>query len=253
MEKPIKTILIDDDQEALTLLEAYLKVLPGIDLTGKAPSGEEGLEMIRENHPELIFLDIDMPGISGIEIARIIKERNYKTQVVFTTAFNNYAYDVIATEPLDYLIKPFGQDDLIPVIKKYWQKLNREEDERRFEILIQSQKTYGKVKFPTRNGAIILHPDDVALMRARGNSCELYLADGNIELVSRTLFQVATMFKSPNNYRISRSSCINLKFLHKVDRSNKVCIISINGINYEESLSRKNLDFMEKIKCFPIT
>lgn len=253
MEEQIKTILIDDDQEALMLLETYLKALPEFDIINKAFSGEEGLKMIGEYFPDLIFLDIDMPDISGIEIARIIKERNYKTQVVFTTAFNKYAYDVIATEPLDYLIKPFGTEDLLPVIQKYRDKLNKEEDERRIDILIQSQKTYGKVKFPTRSGVIILHPDDVAIIRAQGNNCELFLADGTIEIVSRNLLQVLEAFNSPNIYRISKSTSLNLKFLRKVDRSNKFCIISIQGINYEENLSRKNLDFLERIKCFPIS
>ncbi len=253
MEERIKTILIDDDEEALALLENYLKALPEIDLIGKSSSGENGLEMIGELSPDLVFLDIDMPDVTGIEIARIVKKRNYKTQIIFTTAFNNYAYDVIATEPLDYLIKPFGPEDLVPVIHKYREKLTREEDERKIEILVQSQKTYGKVKFPTRNGVVILHADDVALIRAQGNNCELFLADGTIEVVSRSLFQVAIAFKNPNIYRISRSSGLNLKFLRKVDRSNKVCIININGISYEESLSRRNLDFLERMKCFPIS
>ena len=253
MEDQIRTILIDDDEEALMLLENYLKSFPEIDLKGKAYFGEAGLEMIREHIPDLIFLDIDMPDMSGIEIARIVKERNYKTQVVFTTAFNKYAYDVIATEPLDYLVKPFGPEDLAPVIHRYRQKLTKEEDERKIEILVQSQKTYGKVKFPTRNGVIILHADDVALFHAQGNNCELFLADGTIETVNQTLLQVAVAFKNPNIYRISRSTGINLKFLRKVDRGNKTCVVSINGIHYEEGLSRRNLDFLERMKCFPVT
>ncbi|HBL74530.1 MAG: hypothetical protein A2W90_20800 [Bacteroidetes bacterium GWF2_42_66] len=252
MEELIRTILIDDDQEALVLLETYLKALPEIDLTGKASSGEEGLQMISEYFPDLVFLDIDMPDTNGIEIARIVKERNYKTQIVFTTAFNKYAYDVIATEPLDYLIKPFGPENLTPVIHKYREKLSREEDERKIEILVQSQKTYGKVKLPTRNGVIILHSDDVALIRAQRNYCELFLADGTIECVNQSLNQVMAAFDSPNIYRISRSAGLNLKFLRKVDRSDKICVVNIKGIDYEESLSRKNLDFLERMKCFPI-
>ena len=253
MEDLIRIILVDDDEEALMLLENYLKALPEIDLIGKTTSGANGLELIREKLPDLVFLDIDMPDLNGIEIARIIKEKNYKTQVVFTTAFNDYAYDAISTEPLDYLVKPFGPENLIPAIQRFRQKQNKEEDDRKFEVLIQSQKTYGKVKFPTRQGVIILHADDVALMRAQGNSCELFLSDGSVEIVNITLNKVATAFRNPNIYRISRSSAINLKFLRRVDRKNKLCIISINGTNFEESLSRQNINFFEKLKCFPIS
>lgn len=253
MEEKIRIILIDDDKEALSLLEAYLRAMPDFELVGETTYGELGLELIREKMPDMVFLDIDMPDLNGIEIAKIVKERNYKTQIVFTTAFNNYAYDAISTEPLDYLIKPFGPENLKNVLHRFRQKQKREEDERKFEILIQSQKTYGKVKFPTRSGVIILHPDDVALIRAQGNNSELFLSDGAVELVNVTLNNVAIAFNNPNIYRISRSSCINLKFLRKVDRRNKVCIITINGKNFEESLSRRNLNFFEEMKCFPIS
>ncbi len=249
----IRTILIDDDEEALMLLESYLETLTEVDLIGKTTSGEDGLELIREELPDLVFLDIDMPDINGIEIARIVKERNYKTQIIFTTAFNNYAYDAISIEPLDYLVKPFGPENLLPALQRFRQKRKKEEDDRKFEVLVQSQKTYGKVKFPTRQGVIILHADDVALMRAQGNSCELFLSDGSVEMVTITLNKVALAFNNPNIYRISRSSGINLKFLRRVDRKNKVCVITINGTNYEESLSRQNINFFERLKCFPIS
>lgn len=245
--------MIDDDTEALMLLETYLKSLKEVEIIGKATSGEEGLRLVGENYPDLLFLDIDMPDINGIEVARIIKERNYKTQIVFTTAFNKYAYDAITTEPLDYLIKPFGLGNLEPVICKYKQRLNKEEDERKFEILIQSQKTFGKLKLPTNNGVIILHADDIALFKANGNSCVLYLSDGTIETVNVSLFRVVKLYGNPNIYRISRSIAINMKYLRRVDRSNKTCIISIKGNNYEEMLSRNNINFFERMKCFPIS
>lgn len=235
------------------LLETYLKSLPEVEIIDKATSGKEGLKLIGESFPDLIFLDIDMPDINGIEVARIIKERNYKTQIVFTTAFNKYAYDAIITEPLDYLIKPFGTENLEPVILKYKQRLNKEEDDRKFEILIQSQKTYGKVKLPTVNGVIILHADDVALMKANGNNCVLYLSDGNVETVNVSLFRVAKLFGNPNIYRISRSIAINMKYLRRVDRANKTCVISVKGNSFEEVLSRNNINFLEEMKCFPIS
>ncbi|MDX9881971.1 MAG: response regulator transcription factor [Prolixibacteraceae bacterium] len=254
MEGRIKTILIDDDQEALMLLETYLKVLPEIDIKGKASSGKEGMDMIRNLLPDLVFLDIDMPGINGIKIARAVKEKNYSTQIVFTTAFNNYAYDVIETKPLDYLVKPFGPNDLLPVISKYREKVSKEESERKIEILVQSQRTCGKVKFPTPTGVVILHPDDVALIRVKkGNSCELFLADGTVETVKKSLLQIVEEFQNPNIYRVSKSVGLNLKFLRKVDRTNRTCTISIREVNYEETLSRKNIRFLEKMRCFPIT
>ena len=76
--------------------------------------------------------------------------------------------------------------------------------------------------------------------------------DGTIDEVNQSLNQVMAAFNSPNIYRISRSAGLNLKYLRKVDRSAKICIVSIKGVDYEESLSRKNLDFLERMKCFPI-
>jgi len=252
MEDLIKTILIDDDEEALILLETYLKLLPDIELIGKASSGEDGLKLISENLPALVFLDIDMPDISGVEIARIIKERNYKIQIVFTTAFNKYAYDVIVTEPLAYMVKPFGPEELESVVSKFRQKQNKEEDDRKFEILIQSQKISGKFKFPTRNGVVILHVDEIALIRANGNSCIFYLGDGSTETVNCSLNKVTMLFANLNVHRIGRSTAINMRYLRRVDRTNQTCTISVKGSNYEEPLSRRSINFFERMKCFPI-
>lgn len=248
----VRVVLIDDDQEALHLLENYLKIYPEIEILGMANGGQEGLILVQELHPDLIFLDIDMPDISGIEIARSIKERNYNTQVVFTTAFNKYAYDVISMEPLDYLTKPFGAEKLRQVREKYFQRLNREEDERRIEILVQSHKSFAKTKLPTRNGVILVHPGEVVLIRANGNNSEVSLSDGTVEEITLTMVKLIGQLNNMDLYRINRSTIINLKYLRRVDRRAQTCVITINGKEHVESISRMNVRFFEKIKCFPI-
>ncbi len=252
-DQEVRMVLIDDDQEALHLLENYLKVYPEVNILGMASGGQEGLLLVQELQPDIIFLDIDMPDISGIEIARCIKERNYNTQIVFTTAFNKYAYDVISMEPLDYLTKPFGPERLKQLRDKFFQRLNKEEDERRIEILVRSHKVLSKVKLPTRSGVIVVHPGEVVLVRARGNYSEIYLSDGTVEEITVTLAKLATMLNNMDMYRISRSTMINLKFLQRVDRRAQTCVITINDKEHVESISRMNIRFFEKIKCFPIS
>lgn len=107
--------IVDDEPLALTLLESYVRKTPFLNLTGKYTGASSAMSDLRASEVDLIFLDIQMPEVSGMEFARMVSPR---TRIVFTTAFSDYALEGYRVSALDYLLKPFSYTDFIVAAKK---------------------------------------------------------------------------------------------------------------------------------------
>jgi two-component system LytT family response regulator len=115
----VSALIIDDSKQARKLLRMMFKDLaPCIYIVGEAENVLEGLNLIEQFQPDAIFLDIEMPGISGLQLAEILIEKQYKGSVVFTTAYNSYAIKAFRLSAIDYLLKPIQEDELIQAIEK---------------------------------------------------------------------------------------------------------------------------------------
>lgn len=115
----IKVILIDDEPPAIERLECLLLENPGIEITGKSSKPDEGIDLILKMKPDLVFLDIEMPGKNGFDVVKEIKEGGLSPSFVFTTAYNHYAIKAIKNSIFDYLLKPIDVDELKVVLQKF--------------------------------------------------------------------------------------------------------------------------------------
>ncbi len=252
IDEKITAIIVDDEEEAISLLEIYLQPFHEIEIIYKTSSPQKGIRYIKKKEPNLVFLDIDMPEIDGIEVATMIKEEKLNTEVVFTTAYSEYAFQALKVKPLDYLIKPFGPEELISVINRLKTNKKRKELERRMDIFVKNNKSNPKIKFPTRFGIILINPDDIMLMRIENNNTLIYTTDGNSEIITMSALKIVATIDSPSFVKISRSAYINLQYLRRIERKNKTCVIQYKDISFEEPLNRTGLSFFEKLDCFPI-
>jgi DNA-binding LytR/AlgR family response regulator len=252
IEKNITAMIIEDDEEALSLLEIYLQAFDEIELIAKTTSPQKGIQLLRRKKPDIVFLDIDMPDIDGVEVAETIRKNDLKTEVIFTTAYSKYAYKALHVEPLDYLLKPFGPEDIITVINRYQTKIKRKELERRMDLLIKNNKVIPKVKFPTRTGIIFINPDDIMLYKAESNYCRIYLKDGEEELIMLSLYKVVSVVNSKRVFKTSRSACINLQYLKKIDKRTRTCFLNYKDLTLETKIRRSYLLHVEKLNCFTI-
>lgn len=111
----ISCLIVDDEPLALDLLERYVQKTPFLDFHGKCASAIEALEVVNSRSIDLIFLDIQMPELTGMEFSRVIKK---DTRIIFTTAFNEYAIDGFKVNALDYLLKPFNYEEFLRAANK---------------------------------------------------------------------------------------------------------------------------------------
>jgi len=252
IERNITAMIIEDDEEALSLLEIYLQAFESIELIAKTTSPQKGIRLLTKKNPDVVFLDIDMPDIDGVEVAETIRENNLRTEVIFTTAHSKYAYRALHVEPLDYLLKPFGPEDLIAVINRYQAKIRRGELERRMDFLMKNNKVIPKVKLPTRTGIILINPDDIMLYKAESNYCRVYTKEGENELIMLNIFKSASIANSKTVVRVNRSAYINLQYLKKIEKKTRTCFLTYKDLTLETRIKKSSLIYFEKLNCFPV-
>src|SRR5690242_19331881 len=115
----IKAIIIDDEPLARMIVQEYLQAYPGITVLQECSDGFEGIKAIQALHPDLIFLDIQMPKINGFEMLELIEQ---PPSVIFTTAFDEYAMKAFEAHAIDYLLKPFNKERFDKAIQKWMQQ-----------------------------------------------------------------------------------------------------------------------------------
>ncbi len=252
IDRTISAIIIEDDEEAISLLEIYLQAFHEIEIIDKTTDPKRGIKLLKKKVPNIVFLDIDMPELDGLSVARIIKENDLKTEVVFTTAHTQYAYKALNLEPLDYLVKPFGPEELISVINRYKAKVKKKDLERRMDFFMRNNKVTPKIKLSTRSGVIFINPEDIMLLRSEANYCRIFLNDGSEELATINIYKVASIIDSPSLFKANRSAYLNLQYLKMVEKKTKECTLKHKDLILKERLTRSSLAFFEKLNCFPI-
>jgi len=224
----IRAIIIDDEEKSRKLLRnlvnEYCKEIEVIDM---AESVESGIKAIRKYKPDLIFLDIEMPDGSGFDMLDQIEDATF--EVIFTTAYNQYAIQAIHFSALDYLLKPINIDELKAAVQKVEEKVKEKTEKETInhslKILLENNKAQAsnkKIGLPTQNGINFVLIRDIVMCKAEGNYSVIYL-DGKKqkEIVSRTLKEFEDMLKEFNFFRIHRTYLINLNHLREYNRTNQ--------------------------------
>ncbi|HAH23258.1 MAG TPA: hypothetical protein DCL77_05800 [Prolixibacteraceae bacterium] len=247
----ITAIIIDDDSEAIYLLEMYLRQFPEIRIIGKSTKAIQGLSLINKKFPDLVFLDIDMPDMTGLQVAESMKNKNFHSEIVFTTAYQQYAYKALSVEPLDFLTKPFCQEDLKNVINKYQARAEKQKHEIKLESFIQSQSSPPPISVPTIHGYLFIDTKDIVYLKAKINGTEIHLQDGTVETVSKRINRLITMLNSTLIFQINRGTYVNLNYLVRIEKKKAICIIRFNNTIHEEPISKSNFNNFKKLNIFP--
>lgn len=247
----ISVIIIDDEPDAINLLEMYLRLIPGIMVIGKETDGKKGIELVTTLSPDIVFLDIDMPEMNGLEVADKLYSEKFCSEIVFTTAYEHYAFEAINVEPLDFLTKPFYIDDVRTVLQKFEIRCKKKIQKRKLDMFIQSQENSPKIKLPSTNGILLIELKEIVLIKSKTNKSILFLKDGTIEIINKNLNNTIAILNSSIFFQINRSTYINLSFLQRIDKKTQKCILWFKQNIHEEPISKSNILQFDKLMIFP--
>lgn len=212
---PVRALVCEDEPLARRALREYLADVDWIEIAGEAVHGGEALRLIHKLEPDLVFLDVRMPGLSGLEVLDALTHRPV---VVFTTAYDEYAVQAFDFGAVDYLVKPFGPDRLLETLDRVRVRLRGEGLAARSPRPDGSERTFTRRLFARRRGAIVPVPtESVVRIEATTGGVTLVTADGDLEM-DCTLGEVEARLDPLEFVRVHRSHLVGLRHLSAVRR-----------------------------------
>jgi len=224
----VTALIVEDDKESRELLHLYLKQHGGFSEIIEACTAEDALFKLMETLPDIVFLDIQLPGKSGVDFLELLSKQKINTHFVVVSSFRNFAVDAIKFDVFDYLLKPVSKVELYNVIDRFRLKIITD-PEGKLKQVLKGINDSVKIKFNSKNSYIIVEPGDIVYCQANGSYTDIYLTNGKRELANTYLMKVESVLTKFNFVRISRSVLINVKWLRSVNRSNDTCLLIADG------------------------
>jgi two-component system LytT family response regulator len=220
----VRVLIVDDEAPARRKVRAHLADAAGVDVVGEAASGPEALEAIRALRPDLVFLDVQMPGMTGFEVIEAVGPEAMPA-VVFVTAFDEFAVEAFEVQAVDYLMKPFHADRFRQALSRALDRIARREEPR--ESLARLLE--GLLKKAPREAQRLLVRDgeriffvplrEVVRLSADGNYVQVHTARGQRHLLRETLARLEARLDPERFARIHRSEIVNVDFVAEVQPS----------------------------------
>lgn len=238
----IQTVLIDDEINSLSSLEILLgEYCPEVNILEKCPTAQAGIQAINRLHPDLIFLDIEMPVLNGFDLLEQIK--HLSLSVIFTTAYHHYAIKAIRYSALDYLLKPLDPKELIQAVHRYNHQNPRPVAEQ-FQFLIdklsQKEHTLKKIAIPNMEGFKLVSVEDIVRCEADDNYTHIFLKNKIKITASRTLKEIQLVLEEYDTFiRVHHSSLVNLNEISQYVRGEGGYVIMSDGSHIDVSRTKK--------------
>ncbi len=215
----IRTIAIDDEPLALQLVNGYIEKTPGLENVGSFDNPMDAMEFLHENEVDLIFLDIHMPDLNGIEFTRLLEN---KTKIVFTTAYERYALEGFKLDVVDYLLKPFGYEEFYKAAEKakklitYEQNTKEQPKEENDYIDSNNEFLFLKSEYKIRR----INFNDIIYIEGLKDYIKVYLQHNDKPILSlNSLKALENKLPDKTFMRVHRSFIVNLNKIETVERS----------------------------------
>lgn len=229
----LKVLIADDNLGARTLISYCLAKIEGIEVKGEATSGEEALALAVAFHPEVVFLDVRMPGLDGIEVARQICLREREAFVVFVTAYPEYALDAFELYAYDYILKPIDEERVFKTITRIKAEIQARKVRR-----VALPLSLNRLVIKSGYEHIFLDPEEIIFLEKESKRTLLYTLNGNY-WTYETLNELEKCLDHKTFFRSHKSYLINLRMVAKiVPWANGSCLVKFRHTDKEALLSR---------------
>jgi two-component system LytT family response regulator len=227
--KKVRSIIIEDEPKSKAMLEALLsKYCPEIELVGTASNVQEGVTMIKKTLPDLVFLDIEMPGEKGINLFQYFE--NIDFEVIFTTAYDQYMINALRLSALDYLLKPIDLKELRRAIAQFEKKQQKQQRYKSLEQQFSSSNSSTKrLVLPSKDSFTFLNMDDIMYCLLESSYTTFVTQDGKKHLIAKPIKEYTELLESFGFLRVHRSATVNPLYIKKMTRTRPSSIIMNDG------------------------
>ncbi len=244
-------IIVDDEKHCREVLEHLLnKHCSKVKILSSCAGAGEAIAVLEKETPDVLFLDIEMPGMNGFQLLENITHQNF--EIVFTTAYNEYAIKAIKHSALDYLLKPVDKDELIQAIQRVQQRKTLKASQRIDNLLelLNTRKQNKRFAVPTMEGLIMVDSETILYCESDSAYCKIFFkTPGKPLVISKTLKEVEEVLQGLDFCRIHNSYFINMTCVQSYIRGEGGEVVLNNGVHLPVSRTKKKdfLNLLEKI------
>lgn len=218
--KSMKVIIVDDQVSVRNSISAILnKDYPEIEIIATAGTIEDGYSVIKNEEPNLLFLDVELPDGTGFELLQKLLPVDFK--VIFITGHQEYALKAIKMSALDFILKPFERDEIHDAVDRAREVINKEEEQVKLQALsenLENKKILKRIILATSDNLHLVAIADIIRAEADSNYTKFFIADGQKIMVSRTIKEFDTLMADSGMVRVHQSHLVNISFVDKYIR-----------------------------------
>jgi two-component system LytT family response regulator len=251
----IKAVIIDDEINSIDVLRWQIaEYTSDVTVVGSFSSPSQAMTELPELNPDVVFLDIEMPGMNGFEFLAAFENINF--EVIFVTAYNEFAIKAFKYSAMDYLLKPVTESDLVGAVSKLTTKVTQKKtDMKQYQLFfdqlkaINERRAVEKIALSTRDGLLFTNISEIIYCESDRNYTYVHLNNGTRVLVSKTLKMIEEILCEGEFLRVSQSFLVNLLFVKEYIRNEGGYVIMSNGITISISNNKKK-EFLDRFSKF---
>lgn len=247
----LRVLIIDDEEPARMLIREYLQIFSNIDIIGEATNGFEGVQIINDQQPDLIFLDIQMPKLTGFEMLELIDP---KPHIIFSTAFDQFAIKAFEMSAIDYLLKPYSKDRFQQAVNKVLKKAKRHVQivETKQQILSSLENTselLSRIALRIGNKIKVIPIDEISHLESDDDYVKIHVGEV-VFLKEKTMKYFESHLNSEQFVRIHRSFILNVNFLDRLERYEKDSYVALLKDQSRLKVSAAGYKLLKKVLKF---
>ncbi len=249
-EQGIRVIIADDEPGMRLILRKMISRVEGYVLVGEAADGAELLEQFERLHPQVVFLDVDMPVMNGVACANQIQDQDPSCILIFATAHEEYRSDAFAVYAFDYLLKPFKMERVIETLTRIRDQLEKIQSRPAVSISIGQDRSrpQGRMMIKHKDGVSFINMSDILLIQREDRSTVIYTADGKNYATSDSLGETEARLDPQVFFRCHRSYIINLNRIQDITPYGRwTYVVRLEGTQRDALITQEKYEELERL------
>lgn len=246
--EPIRALIADDDAGMRLLMRKLLEKSGGFVLCGEASDGAELLALAAEHRPQLVLLDVEMPGVSGVDCARELQDSDPHTILIFATAHDKYMADAFEVYAFDYLLKPFKAERALATLERAKSVLRTREDAARSAKPVEPRPQSGRILLKHRDGVSVINMEDILLVQREERATVLYTVNDGRYVTGDSLADIEARLDPALFMRCHKSYIINLSHVDSISPYGRwTYVVKLRGTRRDALITHEKYEELEKL------